>query len=142
MREPDETWSAWSAEQTDPAAAGPSRPAGRFVQYRVDVVDPRPRAHARARARWRFRYQSGNLPPEITKLDVPDLSTADGTTRQTRLNVKWDVTDPNDDELNYTVQIRKDGWPELDRAERARRSPRRRYAWDTTAVPSGIYRVR
>ena len=56
-------------------------------------------------------YRSSNLPPEITKLDVPDLGAADGTSRQTRLNVQWDVTDPNDDEMSYTVQIRKDGWP-------------------------------
>ena len=86
-------------------------------------------------------YRSSNLPPEISKLEVPDLSAADGTSRQTRLNVKWEVSDPNDDEMNYTVQIRKDGWPswiplmETPITEKT-------YAWDTTAFPSGYYRVK
>ena len=45
-------------------------------------------------------YRSANLPPEINKLDVPDVSAADGARAQTRLNVRWDVSDPNDDDLN------------------------------------------
>ena len=85
--------------------------------------------------------RSSNLPPEISKLDIPDLSTADGTTHQTRLNLRWDVSDPNDDELNFTVQVRKEGWPswitlfETPITERT-------YSWDSTAFPSGSYRVR
>ena len=41
--EPDETWSAWSAEQTDPAKASTACPAGRFIQYRakLSTTDPR-----------------------------------------------------------------------------------------------------
>ena len=61
-------------------------------------------------------YRSSNLPPEITKLEVPDLSAADGTSRQTRLNVKWDVSDPNDDEMNYTVADPQGRLAELDPA--------------------------
>ena len=57
-------------------------------------------------------YRTSNLSPEITRLDVPDLSAADGAARQTRLNLRWDATDPNDDDLNYTLKVRKEGWPE------------------------------
>ncbi len=138
--EPDETWSAWSTEQTDPASARAESPPGRFAQYRVKLStrDPQRTPDLSSVS---LSFRSGNLPPEINRLEVPDVSTADGTTRQTRLSVRWDVTDPNDDDLASTVQVRKDGWPswvsltETPIAEKT-------YNWDTTAFPSGYYRLR
>ncbi len=85
--EPDETWSAWSAEQTDPAAARAESPPGRFVQYRAKLATRDP-ARTPELTSVSLSFRSGNLPPEINRLDIPDLSTADGTTRQTRLNVR------------------------------------------------------
>ncbi len=90
-----------------------------------------------------MRYQSANLPPEINKVDVPDIGAADGATRQTRLTVRWDVTDPNGDDLDYTLQIRKEGWPEwVPLGTGTSPLTETNYAWDTTAVPAGLYRVR
>ena len=86
-------------------------------------------------------YRSTNLPPEINKLETPDVSTADGTSRQTKLNIRWEVSDPNADDLNYTVQVRKEGWPawiDLTKTPITEKS----YAWDSTAFPSGRYQVR
>jgi len=138
--EPDETWSAWSAAQTDPSAARAESPPGRFVQYRVKLStrDPKRTPELSSVA---LSFRSSNLPPEINRLDVPDVSTADGTTRQTRLNLRWEVSDPNDDELGYTVQVRKDGWPSwISLTETP--ITEKTYAWDTTAFPSGYYRLR
>jgi hypothetical protein len=138
--EPDETWSAWSAEQIDPATARAESPPGRFVQYRVKLstsnLERSPELLSVA-----ISFRTSNLPPEISKLDIPDLSTADGTTRQTRLNLRWDVSDPNDDELNFTVQVRKEGWPSWITLTETPITERN-YSWDTTAFPSGFYRVR
>jgi hypothetical protein len=138
--EPDETWSAWSAEQTDPASARAESPPGRFVQYRVKVSTKAPERSPELLS-VSLSFRSSNLPPEINKLDIPDLSTADGTTRQTRLNVRWDVSDPNDDEMNYTVQVRKEGWPSWITLTETPITEKN-YSWDTTAFPSGFYRVR
>ena len=89
--EPDETWSDWSAEQTDPASARVDSPPGRFVQYRVKLAttDPRRTPELRSVA---LSYRTSNLAPEIARLDVPDLSAADGAVRQTRLNLRWEAT--------------------------------------------------
>jgi hypothetical protein len=138
--EPDETWSAWSTEQTDSSTARAESPPGRFVQYRVKLAsrDPERTPELSSVA---LSYRSSNLPPEIAKLEVPDVSAGDGTARQARLNVRWDVTDPNDDELSYTVQVRKEGWPSwitLTETPITEKS----YAWDTTTFPSGFYRLR
>jgi hypothetical protein len=138
--EPDETWSAWSAEQTDPSAARVASPPGRFVQYRVQLATTDPRHTPELRS-ISLSFRTANLAPEITRLDVPDLSAADGAVRQTRLNLRWDATDPNDDDLNYTISVRKDGWPDWIKLN-DEPITERSFAWDTTAFPSGSYRVR
>lgn len=138
--EPDETWSEWSAAQVDPENAKALAPPGRFIQYRATLktTDPgiTPELHAVS-----LRYQTANLPPEITKIDVPDVSAGDGATRQTRLTLRWDANDPNDDDLKYTLHLRKEGWPEwipLGEEPLTEKS----FAWDTTTVPAGLYRLR
>jgi hypothetical protein len=140
VAEPDATWSAWSSEQADPQAAKALVPPGRFVQYRATLSTCNPGVTPELRS-VTLSYQSANLPPEINKIDVPDVGAADGATRQTRLTLRWDVTDPNGDDLNYAVHIRKEGWPEW---VQLGTSPltETNYSWDTTTVPAGLYRVR
>jgi hypothetical protein len=138
--DPDETWSDWSPEQGHPAVARVASPPGRFVQYRVKLAtaDPRRTPELRSVA---LSYRTANLAPEIARLDVPDLSISDGTVRQVRLNLRWEASDPNDDDLNFTVWVRKEGWPEWIRLNEEPITERT-YAWDTTAFPSGLYRVK
>jgi len=140
VAEPDTTWSDWSSEQTDAQNALASVPPGRFVQYRATLATRNPAVTPELHS-VTLCYQSANLPPEINKIEVPDISAGDGATRQTRLTLRWDVSDPNGDDLHYTVQVRKEGWPEwvpLGTSPLTETS----YAWDTTAVPAGLYRVR
>jgi hypothetical protein len=138
--EPDGTWSAWSAPQSDPATAKAASPPGRFAQFRATLATTEAANTPELRS-VAVRYQTANLPPEIAKIDVPDLSEADGATRQTKLSLRWDVSDPNGDDMAFTLHIRKDGWPDWVRlGEEA--LTEKKYEWDTTAVPAGIYRVR
>ncbi len=142
VAEPDDTWSSWSSEQTDSAHGRAQVPAGRFVQYRANLAttDPAasPELHAVA-----LSYQSANLAPEINKIDVPDISTGDGATRQTKLNLRWDVSDPNADDLSYTLHVRKEGWPDwVPLGSQNGPISETSYSWDTTAVPAGLYRLR
>lgn len=140
VSEPDETWSAWSREQTDPTSARVDAPAGRFVQFRVKLTttDPRVTPELRLVA---LSYRTANLSPEIARVEVPDLSVADGTVRQTRLNLRWEATDPNDDDLEFRVLVRRDGWPEWIPLNEQPMTEKN-HAWDTLAFPSGLYRVK
>jgi hypothetical protein len=140
VAEPDATWSEWSAAQTDPDGASGNVPPGRFVQYRatLSTMDPSVSPELESVS---LRYQSINLAPEIAKLNVPDVSALDGSARQSRLTFRWEVNDPNDDDLHYTLFLRKDGWPgwiKLNDQPLTERS----YAWDATSVPSGLYQLR
>jgi hypothetical protein len=141
VAEPDATWSGWSAEQTDPASAQALVSPGRFVQYRALLSTSNPEVTPELRS-VTLRYQTANLAPEITRLEVPDISASDGATRQTRLTLRWDVSDPNGDDLNYTLHIKKDGWPDWVRLGEGPPQTEATYAWDTTTVPAGLYRVR
>ena len=138
--EPDETWSAWSAEQTDPARASTACAAGRFIQYRVKLSTTNPRHSPELRS-VSLSYRTANLAPEVTRLDIPDLSAADGAAKQTRLNIRWEATDPNEDDLNYTLKVCKEGWPEWIRLD-SEPLTEKTFAWDTTAFPSGSYRLK
>ncbi len=86
-----------------------------------------------------IRYSTTNLAPEVTKLEVPDLN-AVNLDNPKKLKIKWSAVDPNEDELSYSLWVRKDGWSgwvkledDLDKTE---------YEWDTTTTPSGVYQVK
>jgi hypothetical protein len=86
-----------------------------------------------------LRYMTANQAPEVTKLEVPDLNAAN-LDNPKKLKIKWNATDPNEDELTYSVCVRKDGWQnwvqledDLDKTD---------FEWDTTTTPSGIYQVK
>src|SRR5207302_8591550 len=77
--------------------------------------------------------------PEITSLDVPDLE-AGNIDNARKLKIRWNATDPNEDELTFRLYFRKDDWKDwvlleddLDKKD---------YDWDTTTVPSGIYQIK
>jgi hypothetical protein len=137
--EPDATWSEWSEPTGDPTKV--KAPPGRFAQWRArltsgdDAQTPALRAVT-------WRYQTLNLPPEIARIDVPDLAAGDGATRQTSLALEWDASDPNGDDLEYAVEVRKDGWPDWIRLGDEPPLTKKSYTWDTTALPAGVYRVR
>jgi hypothetical protein len=138
--EPDATWSDWSNEQTDPARAQTASPPGRFVQYRARLRTSNPRRTPELRS-VSLSYRTSNLAPEVIRLEVPDLSTLEGAARQTRLNLRWEATDPNDDELGFTLFVRKEGWPDWIKLNDAPITEKT-LAWDTTAFPSGRYRLK
>jgi len=138
--DPDETWSDWSAEQTNPQSAQAQSPPGRFAQYRVRLSTRDDAATPELRS-LHLRYQTANLPPEITKIEVPDVGASDGATKQARLSLKWTVTDPNNDDLEHTLHIRRDTWPDWIRLTDDPLTSTS-HDWDTTTVPSGLYQVR
>jgi outer membrane protein assembly factor BamB len=138
VAEPDETWSDWSAEQTDGQQATIAAPAARFLQYRVTLVTTKPTETPALRS-VALRYMTTNQAPEVSKLEVPDLN-AVNLDNPKKLKIKWTATDANEDELTYSLYVKKDGWKnwvllddDLEKTE---------FEWDTTTTPSGTYQVK
>jgi hypothetical protein len=138
VAEPDETWSDWSVEQSDPATGKASVPVARFFQYRVTLTSTNPRISPEFRG-VAIRYATGNQAPEISSLEVPDLDAAN-LDNPKKLKVKWTATDANEDELTYNLYVRRDNWKSWVLIEEE--LEKKDYEWDTTAVPSGIYQVK
>jgi hypothetical protein len=80
-----------------------------------------------------------NQPPEVTGIEVPDLDAAN-LEKQGKLKVKWAAVDPNEDELTYSLYVRKEGWKNWVQIEDD--LSKREYEWDTTGMPSGIYQLK
>jgi hypothetical protein len=138
LAEPDDTWSAWSAEQTDPERAIALAPPARFLQYRVAMSTADPAVTPEVRGLW-IRYMTINQAPEISSIEVPDPNNAVSDNPK-RLHFKWNATDPNDDELTYSLSIRKQGWRNWVLLEEG--LERREYDWDTSTAPAGMYQVK
>lgn len=133
---PDETWSNWGVEHADPATARADCPAGRFLQYRLTLrtrkagVTPRVQAIA-------VRYRTANQPPEIAKLVVPRMDEADGKQTLTKLKLSWEVADPNQDDLAFTLRFRKLDWEKWITLKEHLTA--KEYEWDVESVPEGMY---
>jgi hypothetical protein len=138
VAEPDETWSAWSAEQLDGGQAVMEAPPARFLQYRVTLTTADPAVTPVLRT-ISLRYATTNQAPEILKIETPDLN-AINQENPRKLKFQWKAQDANEDDLTYSVFLRKEGWKgwvkledDLDRPE---------YEWDSTTTPDGLYRIK
>jgi hypothetical protein len=138
VAEPDDTWSDWSAEQTDMEQSAIAAPAARFLQYRLTLTTTNLSRSPSVRA-VTLRYKTTNQAPEITKIEVPDLN-AVNLDNPKKLKFKWSAVDANEDELTYRFFIRKDGWNNW--VEMEDDLDRTNFEWDTTTTPSGTYRVK
>jgi hypothetical protein len=138
VAEPDETWSDWSDEQTDPRQAIVTAPPARFLQYRVTLSSSNPEATPALRG-LTIRYMTKNQAPEVSSLDAPDLDAVNQENPK-KVKFKWNATDANEDELTYSVYVKKEGWKNWvlldDTLEK------KEFDWDTTTTPSGVYRVK
>jgi hypothetical protein len=136
--EPDDAWSNWSAEQSDPERAMVEAPPARFLQYRLTLATDDPSATPSVRG-LTLRYQTANQAPEVTKVETPDLNAVNLESPK-KVKFKWSAVDANEDDLTYALYLRKEGWKgwmqleeDFDKTE---------YEWDSTTTPDGIYQLK
>jgi hypothetical protein len=139
VKSPDDTWTDWSIEQLDPQTAQVNCPPSRFLQFRATLESARSELTPTLRAVV-VRYMTINQAPDVTKVDTPDAGEGDGSNRTTKIKLKWEAKDPNNDEMDYTVYFRKEGWK--DWVKLADKLNKKEFDWDTDSVPDGHYRIR
>jgi hypothetical protein len=132
--EPDATWSGWKA-------AGSDVPNGRFAQYRLTLKTDNPKRTPEVTGVL-LAYRTLNLAPEVGTITVPDLTAGDGATRKTKLELKWEASDPNGDPMIYRLEIRKEDWPDWVAIPTPGPLTEKSLSWDATTVPPGRYRLR
>ncbi len=160
--EPDATWSDWSKPYTAPDGAIIDRPAARYLQWRATL-----RSHGDATPVLKgvqIHYLPENMPPEVESVEVqnPGVSlqpsgspggSEEGAEPQPRRSsppkrsfqrgmrsVSWKATDANNDPVRAEVQYRAEdetAWKTLKAGVEDDF-----FAWDSTAMPDGVYRLR
>jgi hypothetical protein len=144
---PDGTWSAWSAPVAQGGAT--ASPAGRFVQIRARLRDA-----TATLADPVLAFATQNLRAVVTEVgarergaheskDAIPASGSEPPKHDGVVHVAWKVDNPDNDELRYRVQFRRDGqvrW--FDATSRDDVLTKPELDWDTAALPEGKYRVR
>jgi len=154
VAEADNTWSVWSDEQ--PAAGGTKveSPTGRFIQYRLRLLAGEDDASPVVRSVETY-YLPPNYRPRIMAIDFsagnqPPAPGNTGSVAATskgaagplrgQVQVTWQAEDPNEDTLEFEVfckAIDEIAWKTV-----AEKLHEPQFAWNTTGVPDGIYRLK
>jgi hypothetical protein len=148
-REPDDSWSAWSAPIKQPGRI--SSPPGRYFQVKARFGGKL----AAELLRVEIFFITDNQRAVITRVDVSnsasDRGSMDGVVASggpivgrasTDINLEWQVDNPDRDTLRYRIKyqlIGTDGWYDL--LEPDEILSKTSYKWDTSAFPEGRYRV-
>lgn len=146
-KEPDDTWSAWSAPLRAPGRL--ANPAARFIQVRARWgLDPNA-----VLTRVEIPFVTDNQRAVVTRIDAgSDKSVGDGMVASggpvtgrsnTELSLDWSVDNPDKDTLRYRIYYRlvgKSNWYDLLPTDEV--LTKTSYKWDTSALPEGRYRIR
>ena len=148
-KEPDDTWSAWSAGFTTPALI--SSPAARFLQVRARfATDPNA-----VLSEIGISFVTDNLRAVLTSVDAKDLDSSDGDDAirasggpvthkpESTIALSWKVDNPDKDDLRYRLQYRQVGsntWFDLSKPQE--KLTKESFSWETSDLPEGRYRLR
>ena len=147
-KDPDETWSDWSASM-----------------HRASVIKSPPGRYIQVRARWNkdaaavlhevtLPFITDNLRAVVTTIEVgkPTRNTGSGIDSSggpveqksnSDIRLSWKVANPDEDKLRYRVQYQLLGapqWYSLLKPQEILTDDD--YKWDTSALPEGWYRIR
>lgn len=118
--QPDSTWSDWSAPLVSPKGSPIASPPARFAQYRA-ILTSAPDGTSPI-LRWAtIRYLTDNRPPTVKITEPKEADVWSG-----KKTVKWTGSDPDSDQLTYTLYASSDNgttWKALNTAESDTRSP-------------------
>jgi hypothetical protein len=157
---PDDTWSEWSDEYTDPSGEAITSPPARFIQWRAKLTSADGTA-APVLKRVSVAYLQKNLKPSVGSVAItaeqergegpprrpPDRGSAQGGQRESekvplsgKKVIKWQAKDPNDDSLEYSIYFRgaeEQNWKLLEEEVKTTSHP-----LDSESFPDGTYLIK
>ncbi|HVT87631.1 MAG TPA: hypothetical protein VHD56_02160 [Tepidisphaeraceae bacterium] len=137
--EDDAGWSKWSDDLPASEFVQNPSPAARYLQYRltfsssdgkstptVDEID--------------VAYQSPNLAPVVKSIKVTSDRSDEDAPAKTKMTIKWDATDANEDDLEYNLYFRMGtAGPWILLKEKVKDPT---YDWETRNVADGRYQIK
>ncbi|HVR18381.1 MAG TPA: hypothetical protein VMS65_01750 [Polyangiaceae bacterium] len=145
-KEPDETWSAWSREGSEPRLV--DSPAARYLQVRARFAKDK----AAELSAFEVAFVTDNLRAVVSDVSARARAGEDGLKPSggpvskkpdPKLAITWKVDNPDKDDMRYRLKYRLVGtnvWYDLSRSHEV--VTKETYDWDTSNLPEGRYRVR
>jgi hypothetical protein len=149
-QDPDSSWSAWSNAITAPGKVG--SPRGRYIQMRARFA----RDAKATFSEIRLHFVTDNARAIITNVTAEGrvqksgklqtgLQQSGGSVAKpsSTVNIRWDVENPDKDDLRYRVFYRLESqqiW--RDAIKPTEVFTRTSLDWDTTSLPEGLYRMK
>ena len=154
---PDDTWSDWSDEYTDPAGEEITSPSARFIQWRAKLVSDNGTTTPVLK-RVSVAYLQRNIKPSVESVDVaaekegseelprrsPNRGPGEERRRESekvplsgRKLIEWQAADPNGDSLEYSIYFRgveEQNWKLLKEELKGTSHP-----LDSESFPDGAY---
>jgi hypothetical protein len=145
-KEPDDTWSPWSREGTEPRLV--ESPAARYFQVRARFAKDR----AAELSAFEVAFVTDNLRAVVSDVNArarpsdETLKPSGGPVSkkpEPKLAITWKIDNPDKDDMRYRLKYRLVGtnvWYDLSRSHEV--VTKETYDWDTSNLPEGRYRVR
>lgn len=136
-------WSEWSAPVPAARYTDVKTPPARYAQYRLTLAGDGSKSPAVDAIEW--AYLQPNIAPRIDSVTVATPSpTADEKTGELSASatrtVEWSSTEPNGDDLLFSIYVRREGSPSWTRI--AKDIAGATYDWDSRRVADGRYEVK
>jgi hypothetical protein len=154
--EPEEgSWSDWSDAQplkptgeAVPVHLPVASPSARYIQYRLTLGSDGGATPSVSGVG--LKYLMPNIAPRITglKAQYADSGKKRGDEKngqpapRSTLAIEWEVEDPNEDQLRYTLEMRKLGEKHSPFIPITKPLTETTYEWDTRSIPDGRYILR
>jgi hypothetical protein len=148
-QDPDSSWSAWTKPLT--ASGKPGTAKGRYVQMRARFKDGNATF-----GEVRFHFLTENVRAIIKSISADGRAQRSGrlstgmqasggkvSKGSPNVSVRWEVENPDRDELRYRISYRLDSqqtW--RDALKPTDIFTQSSYDWDTSTLPEGLYRMR
>jgi hypothetical protein len=145
-KDPDDTWSPWSREGSEPRLV--ESPAARYFQVRARFAKDR----AAELSAFEVAFVTDNLRAVVSDVNAKARPSDDAVkpsggpvTKKPdpKLSITWKVDNPDKDDMRYRLKYRLVGtnvWYDLNRSHEV--VTKETYDWDTSNLPEGRYRVR
>ena len=145
-KEPDDTWSPWSREGSEPRLV--ESPAARYFQVRARFAKDR----AAELSAFEVAFVTDNLRAVVSDVNAKARPSDDvikpsggpvSKKPEPKLSITWKIDNPDKDDMRYRLKYRLVGtnvWYDLNRSHEV--VTKESYDWDTSNLPEGRYRVR
>ncbi len=149
-QDPDTSWSAWSTALTAPGKV--TSPRGRYIQMRTRFARDAKATFSEVR----MHFVTDNARAIVTSVSAESrvqksgrlqtgLQQSGGSVSKpsSTVNVRWDVENPDKDDLRYRIFYRLEAqstW--RDALKPTDIFTRTSLDWDTTSLPEGLYRLK